>query len=78
MPGCARGNLKPSLYEVILLMTFVQRVLPCLEEPFVLLTGDSDLTLPRQVDLRFQRILEPALWDQLLQDPRVLHMYLAG
>jgi hypothetical protein len=58
-----------------LLKTFVQRVLPCLHHPFVLLTGDSDLTLPRQVDLRFQKILDPALWDQLMQDPRILHMF---
>jgi hypothetical protein len=58
-----------------LLQTFVLRVLPCLEHPFVLLTGDSDMTLPRQVDLRFPKVLDPSLWQQLLQDERVQHMF---
>lgn len=58
-----------------LMQSFVKTVLPCLSEPFVLLSGDSDLTLPRQIDLRFPKVLDPSLWHQLLEDDRVIHMF---
>ncbi len=59
---------------------FINHYLPLIHEKthFVLITGDADRTIPRQVDKRygsyidngFQNVLE-----SLMNDPRLLHWY---
>ncbi len=59
---------------------FLDRYLPRIAAPsrFVLITGDADTTLPRQVDRRFPDYLGSGLQHRLLSlldDPRLLHWY---
>ncbi|MCP9833631.1 MULTISPECIES: hypothetical protein [unclassified Cyanobium] len=63
-----------------LLDQFLLRYLPRLKAStrFVLITGDADTTLPRQVDQRFPDYIASGLQQRLLQlldDPRLLHWY---
>lgn len=80
------GNLRsqPTVIYVKatpeLLDLFLQRYLPQLKAStrFVLITGDADTTLPRQVDQRFPDYIASGLQQRLLNlldDPRLLHWY---
>lgn len=54
-----------------------ERVFPLLDHQFVLITGDGDSTLPRQVDARARsRELPESYWNALLKDKRVVHMFI--
>lgn len=45
---------------------FHQKIMPCLTEPIVLLSGDSDKTVPRQLDPRFDfKCIDENAWEQL-------------
>ncbi|WPT12838.1 hypothetical protein PSENEW3_00002679 [Picochlorum sp. SENEW3] len=47
---------------------FHQKIMPCLAEPIVLLSGDSDKTVPRQLDPRFNfKCINETAWEQLHQ-----------
>ena len=59
-----------------LVQAFYHRVLPCISVPFVLLTGDHDATIPRQIDQRFEKYLSRKIWDALLRDRRIVHMFI--
>lgn len=54
---------------------FATEILPCLTHKFVLITGDHDATLPRQVDKRYPRYLDRAIWQELLASPLLLHIF---
>ena len=54
---------------------FATEILPCLVHEFVLITGDHDVTLPRQVDKRYPRYIERTVWKKLLESPLLLHMF---
>ncbi|AFY28351.1 hypothetical protein [Cyanobium gracile] len=59
---------------------FLERYLPRIKATtrFVLITGDADTTLPRQVDQRFPDSIASGLEQRLLRlldDPRLLHGY---
>ncbi|KAI8100262.1 hypothetical protein M9435_006747 [Picochlorum sp. BPE23] len=57
------------------IQTFYHRVLPCIRNRFVLITGDTDKTTPRQVDLRSGKNLNPEVWKRLHLDNRVIHHF---
>jgi hypothetical protein len=74
-PGLLFVKAVPECLEL-----FLERYLPRLEATtrFVLVTGDADTTLPRQVDRRFPDHLACGLQQRLLSlldDPRLLHWY---
>ncbi len=54
---------------------FVNRILPGLKHPFVLVSGSHDTTIPNQLDKRFRRFngVEKGLIDQLMKHPLLLH-----
>lgn len=54
---------------------FATEILPCLRRKFALITGDHDATLPRQVDKRYPRYIERNVWQDLLANPLLLHMF---
>ena len=58
-----------------LVQTWFLKVLPCLVETFVLITGDADMTIPRQVDYRFPKPMHPSTWAAILRDQRILHIF---
>lgn len=58
-----------------LLQAFFHRVLPCISARFVLLIGDHDITTPRQIDFRFPRYLSRKVWEALLDDERIAHLF---
>lgn len=75
----AWGNTS-SLVRTVFVRTdkiqaFYHRILPCLPAPFVLVIGDCDDTTPRQVDLRYPKVLSRKLWYRLLADERILHIF---
>lgn len=55
----------------------MQEVLPQLSEPFVLVSGSEDVTLPRQTDRRWRGFdqAEDAMIAALLQNPLLLHWF---
>ena len=56
---------------------FIERVLPMIRGPFVLVSGSEDASLPRQLDQRW-RPFDPAERGRirsLLEDPRLLHWF---
>lgn len=61
-----------------LVATFYRRILPCLPSSarFVLLTGDHDGTTPNQLDVRYKKDLTPAEWRSMLDDRRIVHMFI--
>jgi len=57
---------------------FHDYILPCLPPTsrFVLIFGDSDYSTPLQLDVRrSRRFINSSSWQTLLQDPRILHMF---
>lgn len=54
---------------------FVTRILPCLSRPFALVTGDSDATLPRQLDDSLPWNMDARVWADLVSNPLVLHVF---
>jgi len=74
------GNLfaHPStiFLEGTLLPVFVDRILPALTAPFVLVTGESDRTQPRQLDTRYPSpLLSPRQWETLTSHPLLLRWF---
>mmetsp|Transcript_10712 Transcript_10712/g.16168 ORF Transcript_10712/g.16168 Transcript_10712/m.16168 type:complete len:386 (-) Transcript_10712:511-1668(-) len=79
-PFVAWGNpfISPQTIFVnkYFLEIFVQStVFKCVETTFVLILGDSDLTMPRQVDQRFSRPWRNTTWSLLLNDTRISHIF---
>ena len=81
-PNTAWGDVEASPHAVFVetdkLALFVKRVLPCVREDarFALLIGDSDLTSPRQIDVRGRSpILPMGKWDRLLADARIVRVF---
>ncbi len=59
-----------------LLQLFFDSVFPWLQRPFVLITGDSDFTVPLQWDTRGPpRLITESSWEALLRSPLVLHVF---
>ena len=58
-----------------LVQTFHDLILPCLSTPFVLVTGDHDVTIPHQVDVRYRKYLAEETWDNILTDSRIIHIF---
>ena len=54
---------------------FATDILPCLSRPFVLVTGDSDATVPRQLDANVPWHMDVLMWNGLLEDTRVAHIF---
>ena len=56
---------------------FHDDLLPCFppHSRFVIITGDHDRTTPQQVDKRYLPALQPGTWESLLDDQRVLHLF---
>lgn len=62
--------------QVELIDDFMDKMLPCLAGPLVLIFGDHDATFPRQVDPRFKSpSISAGHWRQLLTDERVSHVW---
>jgi len=58
------------------LQAFYHRILPCLSHRFVLLTGDHDATIPRQLDFRYSKLmLTRRVWEAILADQRIIHIF---
>lgn len=56
---------------------FLDRVLPLIVEPFILVSGSEDITVPRQLDRRWRSFSadEVVRINALLDDPRLIHWY---
>jgi hypothetical protein len=56
---------------------FMGDVLPRITQPFVLITGSEDFTLPNQLDRRWERLNEEQIGQLrgLAADPRVIHWF---
>lgn len=54
---------------------FAAHILPCLSRPVVLVTGDSDATVPRQLDASIPWYMDARLWKGLLENPLVMHVF---
>ena len=57
------------------LQEFFYRLMPCIRLPFVLIVGDHDMTTPRQTDKRYERALDLRVWESLLKDDRLIHVF---
>ena len=60
------------------LQSFVDNVLPCLPDNFVLISGDSDRTVPKQTDLRHPRWgphIDMQAWKKLHDDDKMVHHF---
>lgn len=57
---------------------FINNVLPLIHQPFVLITGSEDFTLPNQVDRRWRgsNHEESLKIQQLIQDDRLIHWFI--
>jgi hypothetical protein len=58
-----------------LVSDFYDTVLPCLTKAFVLVTGDHDVTIPRQIDSRYPKYLSHQKWKALVNHRLVLHVF---
>jgi hypothetical protein len=58
-----------------LLQTFYHTILPCISHQFVLISGDTDNTLPRQVDRRSPKFLDREVWQALHTDERIIRHF---
>ena len=58
-----------------LVADFYHTILPCLSRPFVLITGDHDVTVPRQVDARYPKLISRRDWEGLITHALVLHTF---
>jgi hypothetical protein len=78
-PDTAWGNTSSLVRTVFvrtdMIQAFYHRILPCLTLQIVLVIGDHDQTTPRQVDLRYPKVLSRKLWYRLLADERILHIF---
>lgn len=56
---------------------FLDQVLPQIVEPFVLVSGSEDITVPRQLDRRWRPFSTEEIIriNALLEDPRLVHWY---
>jgi len=72
-------NMKPDPKTVFvrtdLLQYFFHKVLPCIQGPFVLISGDQDTTTPRQIDIRYSKNMNSKVWTKLHEDERLLHHF---
>ena len=60
------------------LQSFVDNVLPCLPYKFVLISGDSDRTVPKQTDLRHPTWgphIDMQAWKKLHDDDKMVHHF---
>jgi len=60
------------------LQNFHEKLLICFpySHRFVLITGDQDKTVPRQLDRRFGPSMKPGTWDSWLADNRIAHLFI--
>lgn len=54
---------------------FIENILPCLSRKVVVMIGDGDKTVPRQIDLRYGPLITMEQWDRLLAHPLVAHVW---
>lgn len=79
--GTVWGNI--SIYPKIIfiqtqnIQVFHDNILKCLnaDERFIIIIGDCDMTTPRQTDKRFQKRDTYKIWNQWLNDPRIIHIF---
>lgn len=72
-----RGAKDPSTIFVRtdLMHRFYYKVMPCLTHAFVLVTGDLDLTIPRQIEPFYPKTLSTSVYRSILNDYRVIHHF---
>lgn len=73
--GDTSQNPRTIFVRTELLQTFYHRILPCISHRFVLISGDTDNTLPRQVDRRSPKFLDRGVWHALHTDKRIIHHF---
>jgi hypothetical protein len=69
--------LRLSARHVTVLEPFYNKVLPLIQNKFVLLTGSADYTLPNQTDKRYRKFsfVEKQFFYKVLNDERITHWF---
>lgn len=73
-----RDTSRPPLFVFVrtdLVQRFYFKVMPCLNNQFVLVTGDHDITIPRQVETMYPKFLSRTVYTTLLADDRLIHHF---
>jgi hypothetical protein len=80
--NCAETDRPKFIYvslrdPFLALSVFTNQILPVLREPFVLITGSKDVTIPNQLDARFRRFNqeERGAIERILASPLMLHWF---
>jgi hypothetical protein len=74
---CAPSTIFLSLRSRYALIDFANNKLPYIYNPFVLVTGSSDRTIPRQVDMRYRSASkqEKIAFDKIANSRQLIHWY---
>lgn len=54
---------------------FYSSLFPCISNKFALIVGDRDMTTPRQTDRRYTRCVARDLWESLVLEPNIVHIF---